>query len=556
MLDLFQGLSDIARVMLTLSAVAVSGLALGHLKVRGIGLGIGGVLFSGLAAGHIARVAGVSFDHHVLHFLREFGLILFVYTIGIQVGPGFFAALKRSGLALNLMAGTIVVLGVLTAAAIHLLAGVPLPAVLGIFSGAVTNTPSLAAAQEILGAVGAPAVEQAMPSLGYAVAYPFGIAGILIAMAVVRQVFGIDPAAEAAAFESQRRAQLDSLETLNVVIRNPGATGLSIKELVHSAEQGVVASRMMRDGHLQVPHADTLLLAGDVLHLVGPRPKLERLRAYLGQEAEVTLTTQGTDMRWERLVVTSDHVLGKSIAQLNLANAYDVVVSRVNRAGVELVPSPALHLQFGDILTAIGKPADIHKVAALLGNAPRRLQQVEFIPVFIGIALGILLGSIPLYVPGMPAPMKLGLAGGPLVAAIVLARVGHFGPLVWFMPPAANLALREMGIILFLAVVGLLSGGRFVETLLSGEGLVWIACGAVITLVPLLTVGLFARGARKLNYLSLCGLLSGSMTDPPALAFANAMSPSEAPALAYATVYPLVMCLRILAPQILVLLLW
>ncbi|PWC41430.1 transporter [Azospirillum sp. TSO22-1] len=549
-------MSDIARVLLTLSAVAISGLALGHVKVRGVGLGIGGVLFSGLAAGHLARVYGVSFDHHVLHFIREFGLVLFVYTIGIQVGPGFFAALKRQGLGLNLMAASIVVLGVLTAAAIHLVGGVPLPAVLGIFSGAVTNTPSLAAAQEILGAVGALAAEQAMPSLGYAVAYPFGIAGILIAMAVVRHVFRIDPVAEAEAFERQRRTAIESLETLDVAIRNPGIIGVAVKDLVHSGEEGVAVSRMMRGGHLQVPHPDTLLEPGDILHLVGPRPKLERLKQYLGQESEVTLTTKGTDMRWERLVVTDEHVLGKSIAQLDLAEAYDVVVSRVNRAGVELVPSPALRLQFGDILTAIGKPADITRVAALFGNSHRRLQQVEFIPVFIGIALGVLLGSIPLFVPGMPAPMKLGLAGGPLVAAIVLARVGHLGPLVWFMPPAANLALREIGIILFLAVVGLLSGGRFVETLLSGDGLVWIGCGAIITLVPLLVVGLVARRIKRINYLSLCGLLSGSMTDPPALAFANAMTPSEAPALAYATVYPLVMCLRILAPQVLVLLLW
>ncbi|WP_431859179.1 putative transporter [Azospirillum sp.] len=555
MLDLFQGLSDIARVLLTLSAVAISGLALGHVKVRGVGLGIGGVLFSGLAAGHLARVYGVSFDHHVLHFIREFGLVLFVYTIGIQVGPGFFAALKRQGLGLNLMAASIVVLGVLTAAAIHLVGGVPLPAVLGIFSGAVTNTPSLAAAQEILGAVGASGAEQATPSLGYAVAYPFGIAGILIAMAVVRHVFRIDPVAEAEAFERQRRAALESLEGLDVAIRNAGVAGLLVKDVVRSRE-GVVASRILHDGRLEVPHADTRLEPGDVLHLVGPRPKLERLKAYLGQESDVALVGRDADIRWERLVVTDDRVLGKSIAQLDLVDAYDVVVSRVNRAGVELVPSPALHLQFGDILTAIGRPADITRVAALFGNSHRRLQQVEFIPVFIGIALGVLLGSIPLFVPGMPAPMKLGLAGGPLVAAIVLARVGHLGPLVWFMPPAANLALREIGIILFLAVVGLLSGGRFVETLLSGDGLVWIGCGAVITLVPLLVVGLVARRVKRINYLSLCGLLSGSMTDPPALAFANAMTPSEAPALAYATVYPLVMCLRILAPQILVLLLW
>lgn len=556
LLNLFNSLPDVARIMLALSVIAVAGLALGHVKIRGVGLGIGGVLFAGLAAGHVARDAGVAFDQHVLHFVREFGLILFVYTIGIQVGPGFFAALKRSGLALNLMAASVVVLGMLMAAAIHLATGTPLPAVLGIFSGAVTNTPSLAAGQEILGVAGATADQQLLPSLGYAVTYPFGIAGILLTIGLIRVAFRIDPVAEAAEFERRRRAEVSSLETLDVAIRNPGVAGMAVRELVRTDEDGVVASRMMREGRLQVPHPDTRLESGDVLHLVGPRPRLERLKAFLGQESEVPLTTKGTDMRWERLVVTNGHVLGKTIAQLDITDSYDVVISRVTRAGVELVPSPALHLQFGDILTAIGRPADIQRVAAMMGNSQRRLQQVEFIPVFIGIALGVILGSIPLYVPGMPAPMKLGLAGGPLVVAILLSRLGHLGPLVWFMPPAANTALREIGIVLFLAVVGLLSGGRFVETLVHGDGLMWMLYGAVITLVPLLAVGLFARAVMKVNYLTACGLLSGSMTDPPALAFANAISPSEAPALAYATVYPLVMCLRILAPQILVLLLW
>ncbi|HYH19392.1 MAG TPA: putative transporter [Azospirillum sp.] len=554
LLDLFNGLPDVARAVLALSAVAVAGLALGHVKVRGVGLGIGGVLFAGIAAGHLARVGGVQFDQHVLHFVREFGLILFVYTIGIQVGPGFFAALKRAGLGLNLMAASIVVLGALTAAAIHLVTGAPLAAVLGVFSGAVTNTPSLGAAQEILAAVGAPADQTALPSLGYAVTYPFGIAGILLTMSVLRAVFRVDTAREAAAFEARRRAEVANLETLDVAVRNPGVTGTLLRDVLGT--DGVVASRLLREGTLQVPHPETVLHPGDVLHLVGPRPKLERLKAYLGQEYEKPLTTKGTDIRWDRLVVTNSHVLGKSIAQLDVADAYGVVISRVNRAGVELVPSAALKLQFGDILTAIGNPADLGRVATLMGNAQRRLQQVEFIPVFIGIALGIVLGSIPLYVPGMPAPLKLGLAGGPLVAAILLSRLGHLGPLVWFMPPAANTALREMGIVLFLAVVGLMSGGRFVETLVEGQGLSWMLYGALITLVPLLVVGFFAMAVRRLNYLTACGLLSGSMTDPPALAFANALSPSEAPALAYATVYPLVMCLRILAPQVLVLLLW
>ena len=556
LLDVFNGLPDIARTVLLLSAVAAAGLALGQVKVRGVGLGIGGVLFAGIAAGHLAKELGLRFDLHVLHFLREFGLILFVYTIGVQVGPGFFTALKKSGLTLNLLAASLVGLGVLVAVAIHLLAGVPLPAVLGIFSGAVTNTPSLGAAQEILREVGASAAEVNTPSLGYAVAYPFGIVGILIAMGVVRVLFRVDPGAEAEAFERKRRAQTETLETLDVAVRNPAVFGTRLRDIQLFGDLGVMTSRLLREGRLQVPHKDTCLLPGDIVHLVGPRAKLDRMKTYLGHESEVTLTTKGTDMRWERLVVTNEHVLGKTLRQLNLADAYDVVVSRVNRAGVELVPTPALPLQFGDILTAIGKPSDLQRVAALMGNSARRLQQVEFVPVFLGIILGVILGSIPFYVPGMPTPLKLGLAGGPLVAAIVLARIGHIGPLVWFMPPAANLALREFGIVLFLAVVGLMSGDRFMETLVDGDGLAWIGYGALVTLIPLLIVGIVARAVKKQNYLTICGLLAGSMTDPPALAFANAMSTSEAPALAYATVYPLVMFLRILAPQLIVLFLW
>lgn len=555
-LELFNGLSDIGRVVLVLSLVSVAGLALGHVKLFGVGLGIGGVLFAGLAAGHLAAVAGVSFDHHVLHFVREFGLILFVYTIGIQVGPAFFSALKRQGAGLNGLAAAVVLLGTGTAAAIHLVAGVPLEAVLGVYSGAVTNTPSLAAAQQVLQEVGAPPAAVGTPSLGYAVAYPFGIAGILLTMALVRAVFHIDPVAEAAAFEAKRRAAVEALETLDVVLRNPAAAGRPLRDLLGSVDHKVVASRLLRDGRLQVAQAGIRLRVGDTLHLVGPRPLLDRLKSELGTESEVTLTTKGTGIRWERMVVTNSNVLGKTLAQLSPAESHDVVVSRVTRAGVELVPTAALHLQFGDILTVIGRPEDLKRVAALFGNAPRRLEQVEFIPVFIGIALGIAIGSIPVHLPGMPAPLKLGLAGGPLVAAILLSRIGHLGPLVWFMPPAANTALREIGIVLFLAVVGLMSGGRFMETLVHGDGLLWMACGAAITLVPLLLVGLLARAVGKLDYLTLCGLLAGSMTDPPALAFANALSPCAAPSLAYAAVYPLVMCLRILSPQILVVLLW
>ena len=306
-----------------------------------------------------------------------------------------------------------------------------------------------------------------------------------------------------------------------------------------------------------VPHATTRVQLNDLVHLVGEPEALKRVKLVIGEEVEATLSTQGTDLRVVRVVVTNEQVLSKSLLELDLKVKYDVVVSRLNRAGIELVPSNHSTLQFGDILNLVGRPEAIEAVASLVGNAQQKLQQVQMLPVFIGIGLGVVLGSIPFYIPGFPAALKLGLAGGPLVVALILSRIGSIGPLYWFMPPSANLALRELGIVLFLAVVGLKAGGNFVETLVQGEGMLWMAFGVAITLIPLMTVAVLARWLAQINYLTLCGLLAGSMTDPPALAFANNLHPtSEASSLAYATVYPLVMFLRILSPQLLAILLW
>ena len=306
-----------------------------------------------------------------------------------------------------------------------------------------------------------------------------------------------------------------------------------------------------------VPHATTRVHLDDLVHLVGEPEALKRVKLVIGEEVEASLSTQGTDLRVVRVVVTNEQVLSKSLLELDLKVKYDVVVSRLNRAGIELVPSNHSTLQFGDILNLVGRPEAIEAVASLVGNAQQKLQQVQMLPVFIGIGLGVLLGSIPFYIPGFPAALKLGLAGGPLVVALILSRIGSIGPLYWFMPPSANLALRELGIVLFLAVVGLKAGGNFVETLVQGEGVLWMAFGVAITLIPLVSVAVLARWLAKINYLTLCGLLAGSMTDPPALAFANNLHPtSEASSLAYATVYPLVMFLRILSPQLLAILLW
>ncbi|MGE5546248.1 MAG: putative transporter [Solirubrobacterales bacterium] len=555
--ELFAALPGVARVTLLLSLVAAAGLALGQIKVRGVGLGIGGVLFAGIAGGHLAQVLGVKFNQEMMDFIRDFGLILFVYTIGIQVGPGFFAALRRSGLALNGLALVMVGLSIAVAAALPLVFGVPLVAALGVFSGAVTNAPALAAAQQVLREVGADTSALVIPGMAFAVTYPFGIAGNLLAMSVVRMAFRIDPKAEIAAFEARRRAEAQALEAIDLAIRNPSVDGVRLGDLTALRAVGVVVSRMMRDGRLDVPRDDVVLRVGDVLHVVGPRPALEQARIVLGGElANVSLTTKGTDIRWERIVVTENAALGKSLAELNLREALGVVVSRVTRAGIELVPTQALKLQFGDILTVIGRPDAITGAAGLLGNSQHRLQHVEFVPVFLGIALGAILGSIPIFLPAMPAPLRLGMAGGPLIVALALSRIGNIGPLVWFMPPAANLALREIGIVLFLAVLGVGSGGRFVETLASGAGLPWVGYGVLVTLIPLVVTGILGRAVLKLNLLTLCGVLAGAQTNPPGLSYANSLGSSEAPALAYATVYPLAMCLRILAPQVLVLLLW
>ena len=306
-----------------------------------------------------------------------------------------------------------------------------------------------------------------------------------------------------------------------------------------------------------VPRATTRIQMNDFLHLVGEPSALRRVQLVVGEEVDTSLSTQGTDLRVVRVVVTNEQVLGKSLQELELKEKYDVVVSRLNRAGIELLPVNHSTLQFGDILNLVGRPEAIDSVGNLVGNAQQKLQQVQMLPVFIGIGLGVLLGSVPFYIPGFPAALKLGLAGGPLVVALLLSRIGSIGRLYWFMPPSANLALRELGIVLFLSVVGLTSGGQFVDTLLNGDGLSWMGFGVLITLIPLLTVGIIARYFAKMNYMTLCGLLAGSMTDPPALAFANNLHPTcEASALAYATVYPLVMFLRILSPQLLAILLW
>ena len=549
-------MSDVALTICLLSLVAVLGLAIGHIRIRGISLGIGGVLFGGILVGHWLNRYDFVLNEHTLHFIQEFGLILFVYTIGNQVGPGFFASLRHSGLRLNGVAMAIVALSGVLVVALHLGMDVPLGVILGHLLRASPTTPSLGAGQQTLAELGGEQATEVM-GMGYAIAYPIGILGILFTMWLIRLVFRIDIAAEAHEHEESLSKRQHGLESCNVRITNTNLDGVRISDIPDFDRHDVMYSRLRRGEQFFIPRVDTRLALGDVLYLVGAPPALRRMQMIIGEEFVDSTPIHNTAYRSERAVVTNEAVIGKKIRHLNLQSNHDVVISRLNRAGIELVPTGGMTLQFGDVINLVGRQEDIETVMALVGNAQQKLQQVQMLPVFVGIGLGVLLGSIPVSVPGLPVALKLGLAGGPLVVAIVLARIGTIGKVYWFMPPSANLALREIGIVLFLSVVGLKAGGHFFQTLLSHDGLTWMGYGALITLIPLLVVGFLARWRSKLNYLTLCGLLAGSMTDPPALAFANGLrEESGAPALAYATVYPLVMFLRIILPQVLAVLLW
>ena len=551
-------LFDLSATALTLFALAVAGtlgLLLGRVKIGTVGLGVGGVLFAGIAVGHIAEANGIHFNAEVMHFTREFGLILFVYTIGIQVGPGFFQSFRADGLRFNLAAMAVVGLGVVMTLIVFFAFGLDLHVLVGIMSGAVTNTPGLGAATQILGDAGFGTREIALTGMGYAVAYPFGIVGILVTIITVRILSRTDVEAEAAGFRKARKEGESALPSIDVEVTNPNLDGVGLGEVPGLYDQEVVASRIRKGSQVVVPTRDLVVNTGDVLHLVGSAKGLRAMKLVLGHEVAQPVTMKGTKLGWVRLAVTEQKALGVKLRDLALVEGHDVTISRINRAGIELPPRADSTLAFGDIVTVVGMPDDLEAVKMRLGNQRSRLDQVQFEALFVGIALGILLGSIPLAVPGLPAPLKLGLAGGPLVAAILLGRLGHYGPFVWFMPPAANHALREIGIILFLAVVGVGAGRGFLDILFDGPGLAWMGYGVLITLVPLLSVGLIARFVFKFNFLSLSGVLAGSMTDPPALAFAVSMNTCAAASVAYVSVYPLVMFLRILAPQLLVLLL-
>jgi putative transport protein len=542
----------IAAAILVLSGVIILGLALGSLRVRRIGLGVAGVLFAGIFFGH----CGLTPSPGILGFVREFGLILFVYTIGMQVGPGFLSSLKRQGLPLNLLAGAVVVLGGVTTLVLARLLQIDVAAAVGIFAGATTNTPALGAAQEALRSLpDVDAGRAGLPALGYAVAYPFGIIGIILSMLVLRAGLRgatTDEPAETGA-DSARE---DTVERMTIVVTNANLNGLKLHQIPGKEKLGVIVSRIRYAGESEVQPANaaTVLHVGDTLLAVGRRANLEEFCLIVGRATRENLTRAPGRVVRRRFVVTNKEVLGKTLRELTLTQRFGVTVTRVTRADIEMTAVPNLKLQFGDMVQVVGNEADLDQAATALGNSVAELNHTNLIPLFVGIGLGVLVGLLPFSFGGMPTPVRLGLAGGPLLAAIVLSRIGRIGPLLWYMPVNANTLLRELGIALFLACAGLKAGEHFFEVLLEGSGWLWMACGAVVTLLPMLVVSLLGRRIVKLNFANLCGLLAGSMTDPPALAFANSINRSDAPAVAYATVYPFTMLLRIVTAQLLVLL--
>jgi len=542
----------VAHTILIYCIVIALGVFLGKLKIFGISLGITFVLFAGIAIGHF----GFSANHEVIEFIKDFGLILFVFSIGLQVGPGFFSSFKKGGISLNLMAFFLVLLGGLCTLIIHYLTGMSLPMLVGVMSGAVTNTPGLGAAQQALNQISGNVPLNEIPEigLGYAVAYPFGVLGIILTMVAIKKVLGISVQKELSLFDQEQHPSESLPEKISILVTKPAVCNKSILEISKQIKQEIVISRVLRNGELLLASSNTIIYENDIILVITQKGLIPEIVDHIGIQSEMDLTAKSGKLISRRVMVTNKEVFGKDLGSLRLRTRYNINITRVYRAGIELVATPHLMLQMGDKLTVVGDEKSMDKVIEELGNSIKRLNEPNIIPIFVGILLGVLLGSIPIHIPGITNPIKLGLAGGPLIVAILLSKYGYRFSLVSYTTPSANLMLREIGIVLFLASVGIVSGENFVSTLISGEGFTWMGSGVIITIIPLFLIGFLSRVIFHKNYLEICGLLAGSMTDPPALAYANSIAQSEAPAVAYATVYPLVMFLRIFIAQLLILL--
>ena len=594
--------STVAGWLVALGLTVAAGVALGHIRVFGVSLGVTTVIFAAIAYSwafwspdgfasqalvdtrvkvEMARLAAQPADpaaappdeaavrakvvqaaeakvhtrKEVLEFIREFGLVLFVYCIGMTVGPGFLQSLRNQGVRWNIMAASVVLLGLGVACLVVVVAGQPPAAAVGVMSGAITNTPGWAAAQATLKELKVPPDQLAMTVSGYAVAYPFGIAGIIGSLIAIRLLFGIRPKDEVEAFAAANRGSV-SAGNINLKVSNPGIVGKSVAHVDELAGDGVVVSRVQRGDQQVVPKAEFTLALGDLIHAVGGKDGLNRLYEIVGERIDDDLREAEVCHRLitREVIVTNQHVVGDNIAKLDFPGSCGATVTRIRRHGKELLAEEEANLHFADRLVVVGDELGIKRVEERVGNTPGVLDHPHLIGLFLGIAAGVVLGQIPIPIPGVSQPVKLGLAGGPIVAALVFSAMGHLGKHVIFhVSKGANNLMKEFGIALFLACVGLLSAQGFVHYAFSAQGALWIGCALAIATIPLLIVGIIARLFFKENYTALMGVLAGSCTDPPALAFANGTAGNELPGLAYATVYPLTMLLRVVGAQIFVL---
>ncbi len=541
--------SGIAHAVLTLALVITLGISLGRIKIGGVSLGITWILFVGITLSHF----GMTIDNDVRHFIQEFGLILFVFSIGLQVGPGFFSSFKHGGITLVGCATAVVLLGVATAFVIHLITGTPIPTMVGILSGAVTNTPGLGAAQQAY--ADSTGLNDPNIAMGYAVAYPLGVVGIIFSMIAVRYLLRVKFEEEdkglAELSDEKRFAEKFSVEFANAML-----DGRNVEYMRDLVKRQFVISRIMhKNGEITMADADSEIRMGDRLWVISHAEDVEAITAFFGQRVEMTdeewgNNTPNAELISRRILITKPEHNGKKLSDLKLRTKYGITITRINRAGIDLIPYQGMELQIGDRVMVVGPVKAVEKAAHVLGNSLKKLDHPNLVTIFVGIALGVLLGSIPLL--DVPQPVKLGLAGGPLIVAILIGRFGTHFHLVTYTTASANLMLREVGIALFLAAVGIGSGDGFVDAIVSG-GYRWIGYGFIITVLPLLIVSLVARLWLKMNYYTLMGLIAGSTTDPPALAYANATAGNDMPAVGYSTVYPVVMFLRVLTAQIFIL---
>lgn len=551
--DLLTNPNSIAHIVALYAFVIAAGVLLGKIKFFGISLGVTFVLFVGILAGHF----GFTGNPAILSFVQDFGLILFVFCIGLQVGPSFFSSFKRGGITLNLLAVGIVFLNIAVALILYfaLQGRVDIPMMVGILCGAVTNTPGLGAANEALQQLHYQGPEIAM---GYACAYPLGVMGIILSMIIIRYICRVDVQRDSDEIQKEEEANPHMKPyTISLKVQNEALSGKTLSQVQNFLARDFVCTRIIQDGHMITPNANTVLRLGDRMFLVCAEDDSEAIMAFIGPKIEQdwdATNQQDKPMVSRRILVTQPNINGKTLGELHFSSMYGVNVTRVNRSGMDLFAARQLRLQVGDRVMVVGPQDAIERVANLLGNQLRRLDHPNIVTIFVGILCGILFGSLPIAIPGMPTPVKLGLAGGPLIISILIGRFGHKVKLVTYTTMSANLMLREVGLVLFLASVGIKAGENFVQMVVEGDGVLYVELGFLITFIPLLITGIIARWHHRVNYFTLMGLIAGSNTDPPALAYANQIAGNDAPAVGYSTVYPLTMFLRILTAQLLILL--